>query len=86
MITCDYAIKDSSGEERIISNDQLYNILSRATGIYKTSIDEVLFSRADKQNSRTKILEEIKNQGKLDSKKSNFPLPTSIFPLTSLVL
>lgn len=71
MITCDYAIKDSSGEERIISNDQLYNILSRATGIYKTSIDEVLFSRADKQNSRTKILEEIKNQGKLDSKKSN---------------
>lgn len=71
MITCDYAIKDSSGEERIISNDQLYNILSRATGIYKASIDEVLFSRADKQNSRTKVLEEIKNQGKLDSKKSN---------------
>ena len=77
MITCDYAIKDSSGEERIISNDQLYNILSRATGIYKASIDEVLFSRADKQNSRTKILEEIKNQGKLDSKKSNSLLVSS---------
>ena len=71
MITCDYIIKDSSGNERTISNDQFYNILTRATGIYKTSIDEVLFSRADKQNSRTKILEEIKNQGKLDSKKSN---------------
>ena len=71
MITCDYKIKDSSGEERIISNDQLYNILSRATGLYNMSIEEVLFSRADKQNSRTKILEDIKNQGKLDSKKSN---------------
>ena len=70
MIECDYIIKHGS-EEEIISNDQMYNILSRATGIYKASIDEVLFSRADKQNSRTKILEEIKNQGKLDSKKSN---------------
>ena len=55
MITCDYIIKDSSGEERIISNDQLYNILSRATGIYKASIDEVLFSDMPMKKKRIAI-------------------------------
>ena len=70
MITCDYKIQDKSGE-RIITSDQLYNLLKRASNIYKASLDEVLFSRADKQNGRTKILESLKESGKLDSKKSN---------------
>lgn len=65
MITCDYEY-----DGRPISKYQLYKLLLKTLDEDAT-IDDVLFSRADKQNGRTKILESIKKQGKLDSKKSN---------------
>ena len=66
MITCNYY----EYEGKQISKDQLYNLLLKTLDEDAT-IEEVLFSRADKQNGRTKILESLKKQGNLDSKKGS---------------
>lgn len=65
MITCDYQY-----EGQTISREKLYELMKQALDTDAT-IDEVLFSRADKQSKRTKTLENIKVSGRLDSKKSN---------------
>lgn len=65
MIRCDYKYNG-----QIITRDHLYDLLSKTIDTDST-IEEVLFSRADKQNKRTKTLKNIKKVGKLDHKKCN---------------
>ena len=65
MITCNYEY-----DGKPISQDNLYKLLTQTLDKDAT-IEEVLFSRADKKSGRTKTLEAIKKEGKLDSKKSN---------------
>lgn len=62
MITCNYNYKGQN-----ISKETLYNLLTEAASS-DVSIEEVLFSRANKQLTRGKILEEIKYTGIIDRK------------------
>ena len=65
MITCDYKYNGNS-----ITKEELYKLMKETLDT-DASIEEVLFSRTDKKEARTKVLDKLKKNGRLDHKKSN---------------